>query len=199
MAGHRPRPLRAGALKLADIVQGDGIALLAAPPADDEMRNRTAIIDLDLMRANGQSLPVRLLHRVPVTVDGAPGATRTVVLNRSPGEEGSEALRAAEVRFARFFNNTPIAIAAIDRQGRIGRTNAPFLRMFPGVRPDGAAHAHRSGRRPGQAQPRRRARRRRRRRRASSRRSTRRSPARASAPAASSSIRSPRAPAAARW
>ena len=126
----------AGALKLADIVQGDGIALLAAPPADDEMRNRTALIDLDLMRANGQSLPVRLLHRVPVTVDGAPGATRTVVLNRSPGEEGSEALRAAEVRFARFFNNTPIAIAAIDRQGRIGRTNAPFLRMFPGVRPD---------------------------------------------------------------
>ncbi len=123
-------------LKLADIVQGDGIALLAAPPADDEMRNRTAIIDLDLMRANGQSLPVRLLHRVPVTVDGAPGATRTVVLNRSPGEEGSEALRAAEVRFARFFNNTPIAIAAIDRKGRIGRTNAPFLRMFPGVRPD---------------------------------------------------------------
>ncbi len=124
------------ALKLADIVQGDGIALLAAPPADDEMRNRTAIIDLDLQRANGQSLPVRLLHRVPVTVDGAPGATRTVVLNRSPGEESSEALRAAEVRFARFFNNTPIAIAAIDRQGRIGRTNAPFLRMFPGVRPD---------------------------------------------------------------
>ena len=125
------------ALRLADIVQGDGIALLAAPPADDEMRNRTAIIDLDLMRMNGQSLPVRLLHRVPVTVDGAPGATRTVVLNRSPGEEGSEALRAAEVRFARFFNNTPIAIAAIDRLGRIGRTNAPFLRMFPGTRPDG--------------------------------------------------------------
>ncbi len=125
------------ALKLADIVQGDGIALLATPPAADEMRNRTAIIDLDLQRANGQSLPVRLLHRVPVTVDGAPGATRTVVLNRSPGEEVSEALRAVEVRFARFFNNTPIAIAAIDRQGRIGRTNAPFLRMFSGVRPDG--------------------------------------------------------------
>ncbi len=127
-----------GALRLADIVQGDGIALLAAPPADDQMRNRTAIIDLDLQRANGQSLPVRLLHRVPVTVDGAPGATRTVVLNRSPGEEASESLRAAEVRFSRFFNNTPIAIAAIDSRGRIGRSNAPFLRMFPGVRPDGA-------------------------------------------------------------
>jgi two-component system cell cycle sensor histidine kinase/response regulator CckA len=127
----------AGTLTLSDIVQGDGIALLSSPPAADETRNRTAIIDLDLVRMNGQSLPVRLLHRVPVTADGAPGATRTLVLNRSPGEEVSEALRAAEVRFARFFNNTPIAIAAIDRQGRIGRTNAPFLRMFSAVRPNG--------------------------------------------------------------
>ena len=126
-----------GSLTLADIVQGDGIALLSSPPGD-EMRNRTAIIDLDFSRAGGQSLPVRLLHRVPVTADGAPGATRTVVLNRSPGEEVSEALRAAEVRFMRFFNNTPIAIAAIDRQGRIGRTNAPFLRMFTDVRLDGS-------------------------------------------------------------
>jgi two-component system cell cycle sensor histidine kinase/response regulator CckA len=118
-----------GSLSLADIVRGDAIALLSTP-TDEETRNRTAFIDLDLVRQNGQSLPVRLLHRVPVTADGAPGATRTLVLNRSPGEEGSEALRAAEVRFARFFNNTPIAIAAIDSHGRIGRTNASFLRLF---------------------------------------------------------------------
>jgi two-component system cell cycle sensor histidine kinase/response regulator CckA len=118
-----------GKLALSDVVRGESVTLLSSPP-DEEMRNRTAIIDLDLVRQNGQSLPVRLLHRVPVTADGAPGATRTLVLNRSPGEEASEALRAAEVRFARFFNNTPIAIAAVDRQGRIGRTNAPFLRLF---------------------------------------------------------------------
>jgi two-component system cell cycle sensor histidine kinase/response regulator CckA len=118
-----------GSLTLSDIVRGDAIALLLAP-ADEETRNRTTVIDLDLTRQNGQSLPVRLLHRVPVTADGAPGATRTLVLNRSPGEESSEALRAAEVRFARFFNNTPIAIAAVDGQGRIGRTNASFLRLF---------------------------------------------------------------------
>jgi two-component system cell cycle sensor histidine kinase/response regulator CckA len=119
----------AGAMRLADIVRGDAIALLSSP-TDEESRNRTAVIDLDLVKQNGQSLPVRLLHRVPVTADGAPGATRTIVLNRSPGEESSEALRAAEVRFARFFNNTPIAIAAVDSQGRIGRTNASFLRLF---------------------------------------------------------------------
>ena len=118
-----------GSLTLANIVRGDAIALLSSP-SDEETRNRTTVIDLDLTKQNGQSLPVRLLHRVPVTADGAPGATRTLVLNRSPGEESSEALRAAEVRFARFFNNTPIAIAAVDSQGRIGRTNASFLRLF---------------------------------------------------------------------
>ncbi|HMN87816.1 MAG TPA: PAS domain-containing protein, partial [Bauldia sp.] len=116
----------AGALTLRDIVRGDGASLLSAAPGD----GRTGIIDLDLVKRNGQSLPVRLLHRIPVGSDGAPGATRTLVLNRSPGEDASEALRAAEVRFARFFNNTPIAIAAIDRTGRIGRTNAPFLKLF---------------------------------------------------------------------
>ena len=118
-----------GSLTLSGIVRGDAVALLSSP-VDVETRNRTTVIDLDLTKQNGQSLPVRLLHRVPVTADGAPGATRTLVLNRSPGEEGSEALRAAEVRFARFFNNTPIAIVAVDNQGRIGRTNAPFLRLF---------------------------------------------------------------------
>jgi two-component system cell cycle sensor histidine kinase/response regulator CckA len=126
----------AGALKLRDIVRGDAVALLEGLPGDDR-RNRTATIDLDLVKRNGQSLPVRLLHRVPISADGAPGATRTLVLNRSPGEEVSEALRAAEVRFTRFFNNSPIAIAAIDRQGRIGRTNAPFLRLFGLARGEG--------------------------------------------------------------
>ncbi|MCP4381366.1 MAG: response regulator [Hyphomicrobiales bacterium] len=122
----------AGSLSVGDIVSGESTALLA-DGRTAAGQDRTDIIDLDLVKRNGQSLPVRLLHRVPVTADGAPGATRTMVLNRSPGEETSEAsdaLRAAEVRFARFFNSTPIAIAALDAQGRIGRTNAPFLKLF---------------------------------------------------------------------
>jgi two-component system cell cycle sensor histidine kinase/response regulator CckA len=117
-----------GTLRLEDIVHGEAIALLTAPGG--EMRNRTAIIDLDLIKQNGQTLPVRLLHRVPLAADGAPGATRTLVLNRSPGEDTSEALRDAEVRFSRFFNNTPMAMASLDRRGRIGRSNAAFVRMF---------------------------------------------------------------------
>ncbi len=118
-----------GTLTLGDIVQGQGIALLAdhgAMPGEP----KTRIIDLDLKKRNGQSLPVRLLHRVPISASGTLGDSRTLVLNRSPGEDASEALRAAEVRFARFFNNTPIAIASVDKEGRIGRTNAPFLKLF---------------------------------------------------------------------
>ncbi|MCC2111536.1 MAG: response regulator, partial [Hyphomicrobiales bacterium] len=120
-----------GAIRIGDIVSGDGAALLSGFSGGSGGRElRTEIIDLDLVKRNGQHLPVRLLHRLPIAIDGRAGASRTLVLNRSPGEDVSEALRAAEVRFARFFNNTPIAIAGVEPDGRIGRTNAPFLRLF---------------------------------------------------------------------
>src|SRR5262249_43830895 len=38
--------------------------------------------------------------------------------------------RAAEVRFMRFFQNTPMAIATVDKQGRIADSNARFARLF---------------------------------------------------------------------
>ncbi len=118
-----------GGLSLADLVPGDGAALLAAVTGGAG-EVRTEIHDLDLRRRTGQSLPVRLFHRVAFGYDGMPGASRTLVLNRSAGEDVAEGQRAAEVRFARFFNNTPLAIAAINRYGRIARTNGPFARLF---------------------------------------------------------------------
>ncbi len=127
-----------GSLALGDIVRGDGAALLTAGGARSG-GSETEIIDLDLVKTNGQSLPVRFLHRVPYAHDGAPGATRTIVLNRGPGEDVSEALRAAEVRFTRFFNHTPFAIASVDGSGRIGRTNAAFARLFGSVQRDGGS------------------------------------------------------------
>jgi two-component system cell cycle sensor histidine kinase/response regulator CckA len=117
-----------GAMRLRDMVQGQGALLLKEPPGGDA--GRTRIVDLDLVKKNGQSLPVRLLHRVLPGPGGSAGDSRTLVINRSAGEDVSEALRAAEVRFARFFNSTPIAITALDRDGRIGRSNAPFLKLF---------------------------------------------------------------------
>jgi len=54
-------------------------------------------------------------------------------LNRSAGEGISEELRAAEVRFTRFFNNTPIAIASFAEDGSMVQSNAPFQRLFAPV------------------------------------------------------------------
>jgi two-component system, cell cycle sensor histidine kinase and response regulator CckA len=118
-----------GGLALPDIVPGHAVAMITSiAGAPGEVR--TEMFDLDLKRRGGQSLPVRLFHRVAFGQDGEPGASRTLVLNRSPGEDLDEGQRAAEVRFARFFNATPIAIATINRDGRVLRPNPAFLRLF---------------------------------------------------------------------
>ncbi len=117
-----------GGLRLRDVVAGDGAALvLATSGKPGEVR--TERFDLDLKRRGGQSLPVRLVHRVAYAADGKAGASRTLVLNRAPGEEDQEELRAAEVRFARIFNSTPMAIASIDAQGGVLESNAGFARL----------------------------------------------------------------------
>ena len=123
---------RPGEMTMENLVLGDGIALLNTLEVEPG-ESKTAVVDLDLSRSNGQSLPVRLYHKVPFAHDGAPGATRTLVLNKSAGEGISEELRAAEVRFTRFFNNTPIAIASFAEDGTMVQSNAPFQRLFAPV------------------------------------------------------------------
>jgi two-component system cell cycle sensor histidine kinase/response regulator CckA len=117
-----------GGLKLDDIVAGEGAALLttlAAVPGDV----KTEILDIDLKTRSGRTVPARLFHKVAFGADGAPGPSRTLVLNRA--RDGSiDPQRAAEVRFMRFFQNTPMAIATVDKQGRIADSNARFARLF---------------------------------------------------------------------
>ncbi|TWG61413.1 cell cycle histidine kinase CckA [Aminobacter sp. J44] len=127
LAGFTP-----GSTTLSQIVAGDGMALVRSVKADPG-QTRNAVIDLDLSTVNGAILPVRFMHRVTASRDGAPGPSRTIVLNRNHGEDASADLRASEVRFTRFFNSTPMAIAGVDGEGRILRTNAPFLSLFAAV------------------------------------------------------------------
>jgi len=120
-----------GALKLADIVAGEGAALLTTlSAAPGEVK--TEVLDLDLRSRGGKPVPVRLFHKVAYGADGQPGPSRTLVLNRAK-DDGSDPQRAAEVRFMRFFQNTPMAIATVDRAGRIARSNARFASAFEGV------------------------------------------------------------------
>ena len=127
-----------GGLKLDDIVAGEGAALLttlAAVPGDV----RTEVLDIDLKTRSGHTLPARLFHKVAFGADGVSGASRTLVLNRAR-DDGTDPQRAAEVRFTRFFHNTPMAIAAVDQQSKIKRSNALFARVFhPVLKGEGTA------------------------------------------------------------
>ncbi|ARQ00820.1 cell cycle histidine kinase CckA [Pseudorhodoplanes sinuspersici] len=127
-----------GGLKLTDVVSGEGASLLAIPPEPGDVK--TEILDLDFKTRSGLSVPVRLFHKVAFGADGVPGPSRTLVLNRARGEQ-QDAQRAAEVRFMRFFNNTPMAIATVDRSGRIMRSNALFARLFKGAAAEGPARS----------------------------------------------------------
>ncbi len=118
----------AGSLKLGDIVAGEGAALLTTlNAAPGEVK--TEVLDLDLKTRGGKPVPVRLFHKVAFGADGTAGASRTLVLNRAK-DDGSDPQRAAEVRFMRFFQNTPMAIATVDKTGRIARSNARFASAF---------------------------------------------------------------------
>jgi two-component system, cell cycle sensor histidine kinase and response regulator CckA len=121
-----------GSMTLAELLAGEGLALVQSVKAEPG-RERTTSLDLDLRKTNGQSLPVRLVHRVSATTDGAPGDSRTIVLERTKLDNDQQSGSAASARFNRFFNNTPMAIASVDASGRILRTNAPFLKLFSGV------------------------------------------------------------------
>ena len=124
-------PVEAGSLKLTDFVAGGGAGALIASVAGGGAEVRTEQFDTDLKCRNGQSLPVRLLHGVALGQNGAPGPSRTLVLRRGPVEEPARDLRTDEMRFARVFNATPMAIAILDKNGRITRSNAALARLMP--------------------------------------------------------------------
>ncbi len=116
-----------GELNISDIFPGDSGNLLMR--AASVPNSTTQDLEIDLVGADEKTLPVRLLYQVV----GSPGQSsqiRTLVLNRSQGSESEETVRAAEVRFARFFHSAPIAIATVDEHGRIGSANSAFSHMF---------------------------------------------------------------------
>ncbi len=126
-----------GGLKLSDVVSGEGVSLLTTiRGAPGEVK--TEVLDLDLKTRGGRSVPVRLFHKLAFGADGEAGVSRTLVLNRAR-DGAPDPQRAAEVRFMRFFNNTPMAIATVDKAGKIARSNGLFAKLFHGLLREGAA------------------------------------------------------------
>jgi len=93
-----------------------------ARPADGEIR--TEIIDIDLVKGNGTSIPVRLLHRARDWATASWARSRTLVLDRRarPGRRSAPASRSVLA----VFNDTPFAIATLDGTAGSSATNAPF-------------------------------------------------------------------------
>ncbi len=135
---HDLAEIGSGGLKLTDIVSGDGASLLtsiAAVPGEV----KTEVFDIDLRMRGGKTMPVRLYHKLAFGADGVPGPSRTLVISRAR-DEHSDPERAAEVRFMRFFDHTPMAIATVDRGGTVVRANARFAKLAQSVSGDGAAN-----------------------------------------------------------
>ncbi len=126
-----------GGLKLTDIVSGDGASLLTSiVPVPGEVK--TEVFDIDLRMRGGKTMPVRLYHKLAFGADGAPGASRTLVISRAR-DERFDPQRAAEVRFMRFFDHTPMAIATVDKAGAVVRANARFAKLAQSLNSGGAA------------------------------------------------------------
>jgi two-component system, cell cycle sensor histidine kinase and response regulator CckA len=135
---HDLAEIGSGGLKLTDIVSGDGAALLTSiPPVPGEVK--TEVFDIDLRMRGGKTMPVRLYHKLAFGADGVPGASRTLVISRAR-DERSDPQRAAEVRFMRFFDHTPMAIATVDRGGTVVRANARFAKLAQSLDPEGVAN-----------------------------------------------------------
>src|SRR5450432_838574 len=134
---HDLAEIGSGGLKLTDIVSGDGASLLTSIVAvPGEVK--TEVFDIDLRMRGGKTMPVRLYHKLAFGANGVPGASRTLVISRAR-DERADPQRAAEVRFMRFFDHTPMAIATVDRSGAVVRANARFAKLAQSLGADGAA------------------------------------------------------------
>jgi len=110
-------------LKLGQIMSDDSAALIAGA-GRGETQGGIRHFDIDLLKADGTTMPVRVLHRLP----RGHHLAHVLILNRGPGE--AEEAGAAELRFARLFHAAPIAIATVNADGVVSATNAAFVRMF---------------------------------------------------------------------
>ena len=79
-----------------------------------------------------------------IMASGSTVAASTDAGAQAPSAEGT-LVREADTGFMRFFQNTPMAIATVDRGGKIARANALFTRLFESTRlgqkqqPDGSS------------------------------------------------------------
>ena len=136
MVGRSAEELIAGNVKLGDLAAGDVNAFVQATDGDDG----TQTIDVDLAGPDGP-IPVRIVQNFARVASGTPGASRSVVMFREEEDDTEAHLRDAEMRFARFFNNAPIGVATLDKDGVLGSSNSAFVTLVGGTPEAGSRFA----------------------------------------------------------
>ena len=127
-----------GQMTLSDIVAGDGAALLDVV-AGSAGEVKTVDIMVDLKRRHGVAKPARLIHRVSFGPDGVADPSRTLVLETTANANTALSSEAAEARFARMFNTTPLPLATLGADGKVRRANGAFARLAPAAMRGGDA------------------------------------------------------------
>ena len=164
LARSRSRPGGRGRAQLADIVAGEGAALLTtliAAPGEV----KTEVLDLDLQTARRQPLPVRLFHKVAFGADG--DGRRLAHAGAQPRHGRRQRFRSAPRKCASCASSrTRRWRSPPSTTGRIARSNARFASAFESVlkgttsrsilrciaerdRPDDRGGARQGGGRPG--------------------------------------------------
>ena len=133
---------------VADLVAVTACAIHVRAGGAGRAENRNVSISTS-KRRNGASLPVRLSTSLP-PARRHPRRRADDRARPQKDDDTDQSARRADIRFTRFFHNTPMAIATVDREGRIVRTNPLFARLFhnalnldSGSRPIGAVLAER--------------------------------------------------------
>ena len=125
-----------GRLTLSDLVAADGAALLdVGAGAAGEVKTVEAVVDLK--RRAGLSKPARLVHRVEFGAEGKPSPSRTLVLEAAMHEATPQSAEAAEARFSRMFNATPLPLATLSPEGHVRRANGAFAKLAPAALKEG--------------------------------------------------------------
>lgn len=122
----------AGSMTMADLIGTEPATILRGMRAEPG-NTRNAVVDLDVVDQNGSQVPLQFIHRTQMLADGRLAPTRTIVVNRNEAWQNALASGGGDWRFNRFFNSTPMAIASLDAEGRILRSNVGFATQFKGI------------------------------------------------------------------
>jgi len=136
--GMTPGALTGGETRLADIVADDRAADLppwcAVPHSADEQA--CSVGEIALKDGQGGRFAARISQ---VSMGGREAAGSLLLIRDMSGERDLEAsLRHAEARFHRFFDEAPVGIALLDREGLVNECSEAFEHMVS-AKPGAAA------------------------------------------------------------